>query len=46
MAEDAFDRIVEDVVKPGRIFVFGSAARASCRQFAMRLFHMGRNAAV
>jgi 6-phospho-3-hexuloisomerase len=47
MSEDALDGLIEEIVKAGRIVVFGLGREGlQMRGFAMRLFHMGRNVAV
>ena len=47
MREDSLDGLIEEIVKAKRIVVFGLGREGlQMRGFAMRLFHMGRNAAV
>ncbi len=47
MPEDALDGLIEAIVAAKRIVVFGLGREGlQMRGFAMRLFHMGRDAAV
>jgi 6-phospho-3-hexuloisomerase len=47
MPENALDGLIEELVKARRIVLFGLGREGlQMRGFAMRLFHMGRNAAV